>query len=76
MYSDHRGMFVDLDMELLFGNLDNVLATMQYRDFKARDPKAVTDYLTAVDAYLTEHTFHDRLTRTKPIPATTTLLTH
>ncbi len=26
-----------MDTEMLFGNLDNELASMQYRDFKARD---------------------------------------
>ena len=68
MYSDHRGMFVDMDMELLFGNFDNVLATMQYRDFKARDPQAVTEYLTAVDTYLHDHHFHERLERLQATP--------
>jgi hypothetical protein len=48
MYSDYQAMFVDMDMEMLFGNFDNVLMMMQYQDFKARYWKAVSDYLKAV----------------------------
>jgi hypothetical protein len=55
LFSDHCGMFVDMDMALR--NLDNVLALMVYRDFKARDPKAVSDYLQGVEDYLIDHNF-------------------
>jgi hypothetical protein len=61
LFSEHRDMFVDMVMEMLFGNLDNVLAAMQYRDVKSRDPKAVSDYLLAVNTYLTNHNFRERL---------------
>jgi hypothetical protein len=61
LFSDHRGMFVDMDMAILFGNLDNVLASMVYRDFKARDPKAVSDYLQGVEDYLIGHNFATRM---------------
>jgi hypothetical protein len=61
LYSDHRGMFVDMDTEMLFGNLDNDLASMQYRDFKATDPKAVTEYLQGIGTYLKDHNFAERL---------------
>jgi hypothetical protein len=54
-------MFADMDMEMLFGNL----AAMQNRDFKARDPKAVSDYLLAVNTYLTNHNFRARPQRLK-----------
>jgi hypothetical protein len=65
LFSDHRGMFVDMDTEMLFGNFDNVLAAMQYCDFTARDPKAVSDYLQSVGAYLHDHNFSARLQRLK-----------
>jgi hypothetical protein len=63
LFSDHRGMFVDLDMELLFGNLDNVLAAMTYRDFRASNPQAVSKYLQGIQTYLTEHNFFTRMKR-------------
>jgi hypothetical protein len=56
-------MLVDLDTVMLFGNFDNVLAAMQYRDFTARDPKAVTEDLQGVEKYLTNHTFQEQLQR-------------
>jgi hypothetical protein len=57
LYSNHRGMFMDMDTEMLFGNLDNDLASMQYRDFKATDPKAVTEYLQGIGTYLKDNNF-------------------
>jgi hypothetical protein len=63
LFSDHRGMFLDMNMQLLFGNQDNVLASMQYRDFHATDPKTITDYLQRVFTYLREHNFSERLQR-------------
>jgi hypothetical protein len=63
LFSDHRGMFVDMDTEMLFGNADNALAAMQYRDFKAKDPKSISEYLQGCGAYMREHNFTARLKR-------------
>jgi hypothetical protein len=74
LFSDHRGMFVDLDMALLFGNLDNVLASMTYRDFKAGDPQAVSEYLQGIENYLLEHNFYARMQRLSDSPENDHLL--
>lgn len=57
MFSNHCAMFVNMDMEMLFGNSNNVLPTMQHWDFKARDPKAISNYLTALNSYFKDHNF-------------------
>ena len=39
--SDHRGYFIDLEAERIFGSTPAQLASHQHRDFSSRDPKAM-----------------------------------
>jgi hypothetical protein len=46
--SDHRGLYIDFDTQVLFGNATHKLAPAPNRGFKLTDPFAVTTYLTCV----------------------------
>jgi len=44
LLSDHRGMWIDLQMEVMFGSQDQVGVTSQARRLKCEDPRVVTRY--------------------------------
>ena len=52
LMSDHRGFFVDLDKEKLFGGELPQLPTQQQRTFEASSPAAVTKYLDIATDFL------------------------
>ena len=60
---DHRGMILDLDTLALFGNRTQALAPIPCREFTAKDPIAVRQYIAAKHRYLQEHNFGTRLER-------------
>ena len=64
---DHRGMILDLDTLALFGNKTQSLAPLPCREFTAKDPVAVRQYVTAKHRYLSEHNFGTRLERAKTL---------
>ena len=64
-FSDHRGYFVDLNIDQLFGNELQHLAALPFRDVRGRDTKSVTSYVEAKDKYLQDHDFYSRIQRLK-----------
>jgi hypothetical protein len=55
--SDHRGMFLDFDTALLFGNDTQKMSAMAHRDFTAKNPSNNTTYIESKFAHLTEQRF-------------------
>ena len=63
--SDHRGMILDFNSDLLFGNTTQCLAPLPVREFTIKDRKAVCDYVQAKHRYLQEHKYAERLAKAK-----------
>jgi endonuclease/exonuclease/phosphatase family metal-dependent hydrolase len=61
--SDHRGMFIDLDTEMLFRQNRNCIPNAGLRDFKSTAPEVIRKYVTAKIHYLNDHRFFERLTQ-------------
>jgi hypothetical protein len=58
--SDHRGMFLDLDTELLFGNRTQALASIPHRDIRSKEKKSNTIYIDKKYDHLeSNHFFHN-----------------
>jgi hypothetical protein len=66
--SDHRGMFIDFDTALLFGNDTHKMSAMAHRDFTAKNRANNSKYISAKFAHLTEQRFfrHLSLLQDKP----------
>jgi hypothetical protein len=52
LITDHRGMFIDFDTEMLFGNGNLKLANKKMRCIQAKDPYMVKEYIDAMYEYL------------------------
>jgi hypothetical protein len=59
--SDHRGMFLDLDNEILFGNQTQALAATPSRDIRSKDAKANTVFANANYEHLEANNFFANL---------------
>eukprot|EP00957_Ditylum_brightwellii_P195423 14889407-Ditylum_brightwellii.AAC.1 len=57
MTTDHRGVYVDFDIEVLFENGDIKLDNEKVHTLWLNDPYMVKDYVTAVHKYLGDHNF-------------------
>jgi len=44
LLSDHRGMWIDLQMEVIFGSCNQLGVTSQARQLKCIDPRVITRY--------------------------------
>ena len=60
--SDHRGMYIDIDTNALFGQEPAPLAPAAKRDFNTTNPETVRQYVKHKAAYLHDHRVLDRLT--------------
>jgi hypothetical protein len=60
--SDHRGLFLDLDVTKLFGNATVALAAQPYRAIRSKDMKSNTKYIEAMTAHLTKNNFYTNMT--------------
>lgn len=61
-FSNHRGYFIDLNINQLFGNKLQHLAALPFCDVRGRDNKSVTEeYVEANDEYLTDHAFYTKI---------------
>ena len=61
IHSDHRGMYIDLDTQHVFGNHPTVLAPIPFRDFTADRPDKVTLYINKKLEELNKHNIIQRL---------------
>jgi hypothetical protein len=59
--SDHRGLFVDIDMDKLLGSPSVELTPGRRRSINSRDPLLVAKYKPALMEYLEEHKVERRL---------------
>ncbi len=59
---DHRGMFLDLNTNALFGSATVDLSTPAEREFNTRDRASNRRYVEAKHKYLTQHQWFQRLT--------------
>jgi hypothetical protein len=57
LVTDHRGMFIDFDTEMLFGNGDLKLANKKMRYIRAKDPYMVKEYINYMYEYLENQIF-------------------
>lgn len=60
--SDHRGMFMDISTEALFGETPAHLAPHKFRDFSAENPDKVVKYIERKYSELNKHNIEARLT--------------
>jgi hypothetical protein len=58
---DHRGLFLDFDTALLFGNNTCKMSAMAHRDFTAKHPENNSKYISAKSAHLTQQKFFSHL---------------
>jgi hypothetical protein len=58
--SDHRGLFVDVDLTAILGGSATTIPAAQYRDLHSSDPKAVGKYRCALIKYFDEHRVEER----------------
>lgn len=66
--SDHRGLFIDFNTQLLFGNDTQPLGPAAYRDFSAKCPSDNSTYISAKHAHLTQQGFFKHLARLQALP--------
>ena len=59
--SDHRGLFLDFDTTLLFGNSTPPLATPASRHINSRDRRNCIQFVNAKHKYLHDHRWFERL---------------
>ena len=59
--SDHRGLFLDFDTTMLFGNSTPPLATPASRHINSRDRGNCIQFVNAKHKYLREHRWFERL---------------
>jgi hypothetical protein len=61
--SDHRGLFIDFDVDAFLGGDPSHLMSPALRGIKSNSPKQCRKYVTAVDKYLKEHKVFERAAR-------------
>jgi hypothetical protein len=61
--SDHRGIFIDFDIDVFLGGDPNQLMSPALRGIKSNSPKQCRKYVQAVTKYLTQHKVFERATR-------------
>jgi hypothetical protein len=66
--SDHRGLFLDFNTSILFGNATAPLGPMSQRDFTAKCPTNNSKYITAKHAHLVEQDFFKHLAHLQSLP--------
>jgi hypothetical protein len=66
-FSDHRGYFVDMNIDQLFGNELHHLEALPFHDVRGQDTKSVTGFVEAKDKYLEEHEFYPRIQRLRDL---------
>ena len=59
--SDHRGMFLDLNTQSLFGNLTQALAAIPSRMIRSKEAKSNTTYITEKYDHLESNNFFNNL---------------
>ena len=62
-FSDHRGIYVDFDSSILFGNSPPKIAKPMTRYVKSRDARATSKFLTRLNAYWSDHSIRSRISR-------------
>ena len=55
--TDHRGMYIDFDTQLLFGSKTAVLPPMSGRDIHSTNPHQITSYFKLKQTYLDHQNF-------------------
>jgi hypothetical protein len=66
--SDHRGLYIDFNTSMLFGNDTQTLGPAALRDFTAKYPANNSTYISAKHAHLTQQGFFGHLARLHSIP--------
>jgi hypothetical protein len=61
--SDHRGHFIDLDVDVFLGGDAKHLMSPALRGIKSNSPKQCRKYVEAANKYLTEHKVFERATK-------------
>jgi hypothetical protein len=59
--SDHRGMFIDLNVASLFGGATDDHVAASSRGFTSKNEKKVKKYLDHLDKYFVDHTICSRI---------------
>ncbi len=60
-FSDHPGIYVDLELEGLFDRNLPSLARPTYRDIRSGSPRLIRTYITELKQDITEHKIRERL---------------
>jgi hypothetical protein len=60
--SDHRGLFLDLDIGTLFGNATTALAAQPFQDLRFEELQSNTTYIDATSVHLHSNHFFQNLT--------------
>lgn len=66
--SDHRGLFLDFNTSILFGNATATLAPLSLRDFTAKCPTNNSKYIIAKHSHLVEQGFFKHLAHLQSLP--------
>ncbi len=66
--SDHRGMFLDFNTNMLFGNDTQTLGPMAFRDFTAKCPQNNAKYIEAKYNHLLEQSYFSRQAELELLP--------
>jgi hypothetical protein len=61
--SDHRGLFIDFDVDAFLGGDPSHLMSPALRGIKSNSPKQCRKYVEALTKYLTDHKVFERATR-------------
>jgi hypothetical protein len=59
--SDHRGLFLDLDVHILFGRLLSPMAPHALRGLQSQNLTDVANYVDYLDAHFTRHRIYDKV---------------
>ena len=65
--SDHRGIFIDFDVDTFLGGNPSHLMSPALRGIKSNSPKQCRKYVEAVTEYLTKHKVFERATRVQAL---------
>ena len=65
--SDHRGLWIDLDLESLLGGKVPDLIPPQKRGITGKDPKTTRKFRTELHKYLVEHKFQERIQKVQQL---------
>jgi hypothetical protein len=59
--SDHRGVFIDVDIDALLGGDPSPLMAAALRGIRSTTPKNCVQYVTETQTYLSDHNVYDRI---------------